>query len=121
MEKINIKLENCYGITKLNHTIEFNNKKGYLIYAPNGTMKSSFAKTFEDISKGKDSQELVFNHETIREVTKEDDEELKKSEVFVINTFNDSIKFNKISKLLINQDLKKEYNDILKVINDKKK
>ena len=121
MEKINIKLENCYGINKLNHTIEFNNKKGYLIYAPNGTMKSSFAKTFEDISKGNDSQELVFNHETIRKVTNEDDEDLKKSEVYVINTFNDSIKFNKISKLLINQDLKNEYNDILKVINNIKK
>ena len=84
-------------------------------------MKSSFAKTFEDISKGNDSQELVFNHETIRKVTNEDDEDLKKSEVYVINTFNDSIKFNKISKLLINQDLKNEYNDILKVINNIKK
>ena len=51
MEKINIYLENCYGIKKLNHTIDFSGKKGYLIYAPNGTMKSSFARTFEDISK----------------------------------------------------------------------
>ena len=121
MEKLNINFENCYGINKLNHTIDFNGEKGYIIYAPNGTMMSSFAKTFEDISKGKDSKELVFNHETTREVTKENDEILKKSEVFVINTFNDSIKFNKISKLLINQDLKKEYNDILKIIDKKKK
>ena len=121
MEKINIKLENCYGINKLNHTIDFKGEKGYLIYAPNGTMKSSFSKTFEDISKNKESQELVFNRTPIREVTKNNGEPLKKSEVFVINTFNNNIKFNKISKLLINPDLKKEYNDILKEINDLKK
>lgn len=121
MEKINIYLENCYGIKKLNHTIDFSGKKGYLIYAPNGTMKSSFARTFEDISKNKDSQELVFNHESIREVTKDNGSDLKKSEVFVINTFNENFKFNKVSKLLINQDLKKEYNDILKKIDGLKK
>lgn len=121
MEKININFENCYGINKLNHTIDFKGKKGYIIYAPNGTMKTSFARTFEDISKNKDSKELVFNQEPIRKVTKEDGKDLKKSEVFVINTFSDSIKFNKISKLLINQDLKREYNDILKKINDLKK
>ena len=121
MEKINIYFKNCYGINKLKHTIDFNGKKGYLIYAPNGTMKSSFAKTFEDISKNKDSQELVFNHDSIREVTKEEGNSLDKSEVYVINTFNNNIKFNQISKLLIDQDLKNEYQDILKKIDKLKK
>jgi DNA polymerase III gamma/tau subunit len=51
MKKLDINLENCYGIGKLSHSFDFSKSNSYLIYAPNGTMKSSFAKTFNDISK----------------------------------------------------------------------
>ena len=53
METIKIDWENCFGIGKLNHEFNFNtqNSNSFMIYAPNGTMKTSFAKTFDLVSK----------------------------------------------------------------------
>jgi hypothetical protein len=42
MSNISINFENCYGISKINHLFDFNEKKVFSIYAPNGTMKTSF-------------------------------------------------------------------------------
>lgn len=53
MEKLKVSLENCYGIKKLEHNFDFSDGKTCSIYASNGTMKTSFAKTFKDISNGK--------------------------------------------------------------------
>lgn len=51
MKQLNIDLENCFGIGKLNHQFDFEKSNTHLVYAPNGTMKTSFAKTFELVSK----------------------------------------------------------------------
>ena len=53
MDELKLKLENCYGIQKLNTTIDYSNNNVAVIYAPNGTMKSSLAKTFESIRDNK--------------------------------------------------------------------
>jgi len=59
MNNLKIKLANCYGITLLDKVFDFTagsaekpKNKAYAIYAPNGLMKTSFTKTFEDLSKG---------------------------------------------------------------------
>jgi len=41
MINLNIDLENCYGIKKLQEQFDFSNGKAYAIYAPNGSMKGS--------------------------------------------------------------------------------
>ena len=51
--KINVKLENCYGIKKLNHEFDFLKCHTFVIYAPNGVMKTSFANTFKDLASAK--------------------------------------------------------------------
>ena len=53
MYVIEIQLENCFGIGKFYHKFDFGqlNTGSFLIYAPNGTMKTSFAKTLDLISK----------------------------------------------------------------------
>lgn len=53
MNKVSIDLENCFGIGKLIHEFDYltNNSNTAVIYAPNGTMKTSFARTFDLISK----------------------------------------------------------------------
>ena len=38
MERLNINLENCYGIKKLQKEFDFSQHKAYAIYAPNGSM-----------------------------------------------------------------------------------
>ena len=57
MNKLEIKLKNCYGIQSLDHEFDFSigskpanpKAKAYAIYAPNGLMKSSLAKTFDEM------------------------------------------------------------------------
>lgn len=64
MNCLKIILTNCYGIQSLHHTFTFEttfNKRSYVIYAPNGSMKSSFAKTFGQLSTGKPTEELRHN------------------------------------------------------------
>jgi len=53
MNILEIQLQNCFGIGKLDHKFEFGllRTNSFLIYAPNGTMKTSFAKTLELIAK----------------------------------------------------------------------
>lgn len=54
---LNVKLENCFGIGKLEKEFKFTPKeRAQLIYAPNGTMKSSFANVFEYLSKDQSGQ-----------------------------------------------------------------
>lgn len=50
MKILHCNLSNCYGIKNLQYDFDFKNKPVVIIYAPNGTMKTSFAKTFRDLS-----------------------------------------------------------------------
>ncbi|GLX87001.1 hypothetical protein tloyanaT_32540 [Thalassotalea loyana] len=125
MNKLKVNLENCYGIKKLEYTFDLeikgNSKGVYSIYAPNGFMKSSFARTFEDIQMGNKSRDVVFTErETVREVTI-DGEEIAADNVFVIKPYNESYSSEKTSLLLVNEELKKQYDEALADIDKKQK
>lgn len=53
MNSLNIELTNCFGIDSLIHEFSFEKGNVFSIYARNGLMKTSFAKTFQLIQKGK--------------------------------------------------------------------
>lgn len=121
MNKVHIELENCYGIKKLSADFDFTQKSTYAIYAPNGTMKTSFAKTFSDLSQGIESKDLVFSErETKRLVQDENETEMLAEQIFVIEPYNQSYKSSKLSTLLVNRTLKEKYELIHKNISDKK-
>ncbi len=72
MKKLNLALEHCYGIRKLEAILDYSKSPTVSIYAPNGAMKSSLANTFQDIADGKDSKDRVFQERvTTRGVTDE--------------------------------------------------
>ena len=120
MQKISVHLENCYGIRALNAEFDFSNKFASIIYAPNGAMKTSFAETFKDHSKGNDSQDRVYpERETIREITDENGAPLAMESVFVIEPYDSSYESNRVSTLLANNSLKSEYDGILQGIDRK--
>jgi hypothetical protein len=123
MSIINIKLSNCYGIKKLEKDFDFSTENTFAIYAPNGVMKTSFAKTFKDVSANLTSKDLIFvERKTIREIKKDDGSELKPNEVFVIEPYNENFNSTKISTLLVNKDLKEQYDSIhLKIDEEKEK
>jgi hypothetical protein len=64
MNKLKVQLSNCYGIKSLSYDFEFQKtykRRSYVIYAPNGLMKSSFAKTFARLSNGELPEEPRFH------------------------------------------------------------
>lgn len=121
MNKLNIKLENCYGIKKLAYNFDFTVKSTYSIYAPNGIMKTSFANTFMDLSNGVESKDLIFKERhTERIITDENNAEISSEQVFVIVPLNKEFKSQKISTLLVNKKLKGNYEQIHFNIDEKK-
>lgn len=119
-DKVKFKLQHCYGIGKLEAELEFKHK-GYAIYAPNGVMKTSFAKTMLDLSKGRKPSDLAFpDRETVCDVTF-NDEPIKPEEIFVVKSYDENYSSDEVSTLLANADLKKRYEEVHKDIGNAKK
>lgn len=124
MDKLKVKLEYCYGIGKLEHEFNLKRSNGCIIYAQNGTMKTSFAKTFEDLSNGKKPKDRIYpDRNTICNVFKDDEVKLSEDEIFVIKPFDEGIRFSKYNdtSLLVNRELRNRYLQIYKDIDEKKK
>ena len=119
-DKLNINLKYCYGIGKLEAELEFKHK-GYAIYAPNGVMKTSFAKTMMDLSAGNTPKDLHFpDREPTCEITL-NGEGLKKEEVFVVKSYDDKFSSSQVSTLLANAELRTKYERIHQSIGEAKK
>ncbi|WP_202617559.1 MULTISPECIES: ATP-binding protein [Citrobacter] len=120
MMKLIVDLKNCYGISELVHEFDFNITKGYTIYAPNGFMKTSFSKTFDDLAKGRETKDLIFPDRVSGRVIKDDaGNDIAGNSVFVVEPYNADFSSEKTSLLLVNSDVKKKYDDALKDIADK--
>ncbi|MBO7611906.1 MAG: ATP-binding protein [Elusimicrobia bacterium] len=120
MSKIDISLTNCYGINKLDYTFDFDATKSYAIYAPNGTMKTSFAKTLLDYSKNQQPNILPFpNIIPVIEI-KEDNKAIEPNEIFVIKSEVSNFQTEKMSTLLVNKELRDKHLKITKDIEEKK-
>ena len=110
-DKLNINLRYCYGIGKLEAELEFKHK-GYAIYAPNGVMKTSLAKTMMDLSEGNSPKDLHFpNREPTCEITL-NGEAIKKEEIFVVKSYDDKFSSSQVSTLLANAELRAKYEGI---------
>lgn len=121
MKKIIVSFENCYGIKKLEFCFDFSENRTYIIYAPNGFMKTSFAKTFMDFTKKTDSRDLIYTDRvTKRNILDENEIQLNNEQVFVIEPYNEGYKSQKTSTLLVNKELKEQYDQILSSIDEKK-
>ena len=113
MNKINVEFENCFGINSLKHTFDFSNKNACEIYAPNGTMKTSFAKTFKCISKAEEPKDLINPGKSSKAIiTKSNGVNIKPEEVFVVESYNGDYESQKVSMLLVNKELKEKYDKI---------
>ena len=121
MKKLKIKLENCYGIRKLSTEFDFSEKNVVSVYAPNGVMKTSFANTFKDVFDGKETTDRIYSdRKTIREIIIDTNTVLTSNDIFVIEPYIAEYSSDKVSTLLVNKELRKEYEDIYKNINEKK-
>lgn len=120
MTQLQIRLKNCHGIRDLNHTFDFATHKSAAIYAPNGTMKTSLARTFRDYAQGKDSSDLMFpSRRTERLIADHGGAALPADDIVVIVSYDEELgPTEATSTLLVNAELRKEYetlqSDILK-------
>jgi energy-coupling factor transporter ATP-binding protein EcfA2 len=124
MEKLNFELRNCYGINYLQDSFDFTNKNIFSIYAPNGTMKTSFSKTFLRISEGKLPQDDLYGLESEFTITTEISGILTAiipKEIFVIKPYKEYTADESISALLVNEERKTEYDTLTLNILSKKK
>lgn len=114
MQKLNIDLENCYGIKKLKAEFDFSKGRAVAIYAPNGAMKSSLAQTFKDVADGTISKDRIFpSRKSNRKITDENGIDLPKDNVVVIRPYDEVFGHTeKTSTLLVDSTLRKEYEDL---------
>jgi hypothetical protein len=122
MKKVNIALENCYGIKKLDYEFDFSQESVYGIYAPNGSMKTSFAQVFKDISQKSASRDRIFPARVcVRKITDENGADLAPESILVLPPYDEVFSHNeRTSLLLVNEKLKKEYEKLQRDIEQAK-
>jgi ABC-type branched-subunit amino acid transport system ATPase component len=118
MEIIKIDWENWLCIGKLNHEFDFTAHKSntFMVYAPNGTMKTSFAKTFDLVSKNVPGN-MPCDKVHIKKIPKyeiySDGIAIKPESILVINAEDNGFDAShRISNFLASIDLKKKYEKI---------
>ncbi|MGN5012756.1 hypothetical protein ACTG24_17470 [Aeromonas veronii] len=120
---LDIELENCYGISKLKKIFNLTKSDNCCgvnsLYAPNGTLKTSLTKTFKDIEKNENTRDIIFpDRQTIRKV-KINGTDISAEQILTIDSYNESYSSQQLSALLVNNELKKQYDTALKEVDDK--
>lgn len=117
MSRITISISNGYGIERLNQDFDFDaseqhpHNDTHIIYAQNGTMKSSFTKVLK-------SKESVWDY--VRNIRGScsvlfDGAEMDQANILAVPSFNNSdfAKNDRVHLLLANHELRKEYEELM--------
>lgn len=123
---LHIDMTNCFGIKQLSQDFNIANKYTHLIYAPNGTMKTSFAKTMRFVSKQSKIKpcDLLYPDDVTKggsyHVTL-DGVNINPKHVFVANGDEDIDTSKAFANFLASADLKSRYDIIYEHLTEKKK
>ena len=124
MNKINLNLEHCFGITKLSQELSFEGENAVLIYSPNGLMKTSFAKTLQLYGQGKADKvkDVVADVAGNIDIKDEHGNVILPASIYVSNCEEpDSETPKNITSFLADIVLKQQYDNILKTLYEKQK
>jgi hypothetical protein len=121
VNKLTLDLQHCHGIKSLKYTFDFvrtddQRKNVYAIYAQNGVMKSSLARTFKDISKGIEPRDRIFTEKpSTCTMLDEFGNPIDPDSILVVFSFDETAKHSeKTSTLLVDPTLRAEYEALLK-------
>lgn len=90
LKRLCIDLLGCYGIRSLDEQFDFSDGKRHVaVYASNGTMKSSLARTFADIGR-RESKDRIFEREYRRSITDNEGRSLSEDRILVIRPYGDT-------------------------------
>jgi len=116
---ITLGLRNCYGIGALDATLDFPvDRRTVAIYAHNGSMKTSLATAFLDLSEGRDSLDRHFpDRSTVRTIVDETGSVLDGEAVVVVKPYDARLgPTERSATLLVNADLRNKYEQIHAVV-----
>lgn len=119
MQKIKCDLVNCYGIQKLESEFTFSDTSVIAIYAKNGLMKTSLAKTFKKIQDEKrdEIRDEIFDIQGEVKITI-DGQGIANKDVFVIKSFEASYQSTNLADLLVDESIKEKIAEVLKLKSD---
>ena len=123
ISKLKIDWKNCYGIKEFCHEFQFTlGKQIHLIYAPNGSMKTSFAKTMRYLSgQSKDKPcDKLHDKDESSFILKADDLDVPKENIFVVNGDDDIDSSKSFVNFLASSELKDRYDFIYQHLSEKK-
>lgn len=122
MKKLQIKLNNCHGLRHLDTSISFEKGNASAVYAPNGVMKTSFARTFSDLSQGQDSTDRLFpDRVSARSITNENGVDVAPDQIVVIVSYDQDMgPTEDTSTLLVDKALRDEYGALQRGIHEGK-
>ena len=102
MKRFVVKLKNCHGINSIDYAFDFTDKN-YIIYATNGSMKTSFYKTIEDFKCGRESKDLFFSERiSSRELLDENGKEICPDNIILVGNQEYIVDDSKMTALLVN-------------------
>ena len=115
MKHVKINFENCFGIKKFSKDLDFTQHRSILIYAPNGTMKTSFSKSMQLLCQGKAKAIIDRIHPektTICDVKDENGACIAPKDIYVANADEDVNSEERFSSFLADAALKARYDAI---------
>ncbi len=126
MDILEIQLRNCFGIGSFDHKFNYGqlNTNSFLIYAPNGTMKTSFARTLDLISKNNSQtmpSDRVYGSRATSHNILVDSNPISIDSILVVNAEDNTYDTStKVSSFIASKELKKKYDEIYSELDDKK-
>jgi hypothetical protein len=123
MDKLKVEFANCWGISKLKHEFVFSTDraKAFSVYAPNGVMKTSFAKTFEALAKGEKPKEERYGLPVFCKVEASGSPLIPEGIVVVRADAETSQNNIAISNILVKKEHREKYSLVIQNIDEIKK
>ena len=99
MRKLEISINNCFGIGEFNYSFDLSKDNVVMIYAPNGTMKTSLARTFLCLENNHNAADLIDETKKSSYSFKLNGISLTHNQIYVYKTEDNQIEPNGISHL----------------------
>ncbi|MBQ9821474.1 MAG: hypothetical protein IJM58_05085 [Muribaculaceae bacterium] len=117
---LHLDLTNCYGIGRLEHDIKYDEtKRVAIVYAPNGSMKTSLTKSIIRLLDKKIPTDEIFISRPSQCSITLGNEEISNENVYIFS--NENVDGSKvISTFLVNETLKKQYDEIYQLLDGAK-
>ena len=115
MNQVKINFENCFGIKKFVKDLDFTQHRSILIYAPNGTMKTSFSNSMRLLSQGKANKinDRIHPEKTVVcDIKDENGSGIAPKDIYVANADEDVNSEERFSSFLADAALKARYDAV---------